>query len=170
MRVRKLFAVLVVLTFVLACAIPAFAEGQVGGGVDNSNVPVDDSPWPMVNNIQVVVDGKFYNLDPAPRFITGGRVGVPCRALAEALGAWVAWDGKLKKVTLTKGDRVATLFIDKKVMYVYSDGETKTVNLDVAPILINGRTFVPLRAAGEALNYYVSWDEDIQTAYLNTIK
>lgn len=39
--------------------------------------------------------------------------------------------------------------------------------MDVDPIIVNGRTMVPLRAAGEAVGATVDWDQPTQTATAN---
>ena len=45
---------------------------------------------------------------------------------------------------------------------VHVDGEF--LPMDVDPIIVNGRTMVPLRAAGEAVGATVNWDQASQTA------
>ena len=50
---------------------------------------------------QMLVDGVAVPLDTAA-FIEGGRTYLPVRAIADALGATVAWDGDTATATLTK--------------------------------------------------------------------
>jgi|GEM_PF-3227946 len=38
---------------------------------------------------------------------------------------------------------------------------------DQQPVIVNGRTLVPLRAAMEAIGFYVRWDEGIDSAFLS---
>jgi hypothetical protein len=61
------------------------------------------------------------------------------------------------------------LFLGSNKAFV---GEQKmqidTTNSEVAPIVENGRTFVPLRFIGESLGAEVSWDGPTQTATLTT--
>lgn len=39
------------------------------------------------------------------------------------------------------------------------------IKLDTAPIIVNDRTLVPLRAVSEAFDYDVNWDEDTKNRY-----
>ena len=51
----------------------------------------------------------------------------------------------------------------------YAEGETKividneTISPDTAPMIIYGRTLVPIRAVAEKMGYMVEWDEETQT-------
>jgi hypothetical protein len=49
--------------------------------------------------IQLVVDGRPLTMDVQPQVIDG-RVMIPARALAEALGATVEWDGAGRRVVV----------------------------------------------------------------------
>jgi hypothetical protein len=51
-----------------------------------------------------------------------------------------------------------------KLIKVYIDEEL--IHFDVDPLMINGRTMVPLRNIGEELGAEVQWDEEIQTVTL----
>ena len=55
--------------------------------------------------------------------------------------------------------RRVTLFIDSPQAYVNGVSH----NLDVAPRLINGYTFLPVRFLGEALSVDITWDNDTQS-------
>ncbi len=44
----------------------------------------------------------------------------------------------------------------------------KKIQSDVDPVIIDGRTLLPLRAVAEALGCGVEWDNDTRTAYLST--
>ena len=50
---------------------------------------------------QILANGVAVPLDTAA-FIEGGRTYLPVRAIADALGAAVAWDGDTATATLTK--------------------------------------------------------------------
>lgn len=51
---------------------------------------------------------------------------------------------------------------EPKEISVYIDG--KAVKFDVAPVIIDGRTLVPMRAIFEQLGAYVWWEDEIKTA------
>lgn len=139
---RALVSLLAVLSILLTMAIPAAAEQEL-------------------MRVAVLVDGVPLNADA---YIINGRTVVPLRALFNALGAGVEWDGATRTVTGTKGSRVIKLTIDETMAYV--DG--KPVTLSVPALLINARTFVPLRFVGEALDAAVSFDNATMTVIVET--
>jgi len=104
------------------------------------------------------VDGVMVSLD-SPPVITNGRTMVPFRFLAESLGAAVEWDGTDRMVTFKKDDTVIYLWIGRDYAIVGSD----LVNLDSPPIIINGRTMVPLRFISETLGAEVEWNGATRT-------
>ena len=54
---------------------------------------------------------------------------------------------------------------DKKSLTDYRNYQN--IYLDVQPIVINGRTLIPVRALSEALGGEVFWDENTQTVTIN---
>jgi hypothetical protein len=104
------------------------------------------------------LDGQSYNTDAAP-FISNGRTLVPVRYLADALGATTNWDATTQKVTINKGSTTIELTINS------TTGATngKASQMDAAPLLVNGRTYLPARDIAEALGYTVEWDAAAQT-------
>ncbi len=96
-------------------------------------------------------------LDVAP-FIANGRTYVPVRYLAYALGVpeqGVSWDGESRTVTLTLGSTVVKLTVDEKVLQL--NGTARA--MDVAPVIVDGRVFLPARFVAEAFGYKVNWIE-----------
>lgn len=57
-------------------------------------------------------------------------------------------------------------YTDQKQISVYIDNQP--LAFDVAPIIENGRTLVPMRAIFEALNVTVDWEESTQTVTART--
>jgi hypothetical protein len=104
------------------------------------------------------LDGQSYNTDAAP-FISNGRTLVPVRYLADALGATTNWDGATQKVTINKGS--ATIELTINGMTITTNG--KASQMEAAPLLVNGRTYLPARDIAEALGYTVEWDAASQT-------
>jgi hypothetical protein len=103
------------------------------------------------------LDGQAVKMDGQPSII-GGRTLVPVRYLANALGVTdVGWDQATQKVTL-KG---VELTIGSKTLI--SNGASS--QMDVAPSIISGRTYLPARYVAEALGYEVGWDAANQVVY-----
>lgn len=91
-----------------------------------------------VSTMDIVVNNKKIK---APSAYTNeqGTVMVPLRAIAEALGFDVTWDGELKTIRVGKG---ISLTIEKD-QYIYM--KTPIIELGTAPELVEGTTFVPLK-------------------------
>ncbi len=132
----------------------------VAGQVYNTGAPQAAILF-VIGQKSYTVDGNVYNIDTAP-FIENGRTLVPVRYLGDAIGAITNWDGTTKTVTLTSGDTVVTLAIGKNSVMV--NGQANL--LDIAPVIKDGRTYLPVSAVAKAFGYNVSWDQATQTVSL----
>jgi hypothetical protein len=108
--------------------------------------------------INVELEGKKLALTEKP-FKYNDRTFVPMRAIFEQMGATVEWDGETQTVTGTKGDVTVKLTIGSNTAY----RNNAPIELDVAPMVQNGRTFVPVRFIAESFNNPVRWSESTQT-------
>ncbi|MGG1660650.1 stalk domain-containing protein [Brevibacillus sp. NRS-1366] len=105
--------------------------------------------------ITTLVDGKALETEVKP-FVQGGRALVPVRAISAALKAEVKWDEKTSTALITRGSDSITLYLNKQEATVNG----KTVTLETAPVLKNGRLFLPLRFVSEQLKAEVNWQEE----------
>lgn len=105
--------------------------------------------------ITVELDNNLIKFDVQPVEING-RVLVPVRAIFEALGATVDWNGDKNEVISTKEGITIKLYKDNNTMY--KNG--KAITLDVPAKDINDRILVPVRAISEAFGCKVDWDND----------
>lgn len=121
-----------------------------------------DKFWVVPAVITVTLNGEAIEFDQNP-IIIDGRTLVPLRAIFEAFGATVDWNGTTQTVTSTKDGTTISMTIGQAEMY--KNGETKI--LDVAPQIVNGRTLVPVRAIAESFNISVDWDGATNTVNLN---
>ena len=110
------------------------------------------------SDIAVIINGTPVAFDVAPQ-IMADRTMVPLRAVFEALGAAVDWDGVTQTVTGRREDTTIRLTIGQPTMTV---NET-TVALDAPAVIVNDRTLVPLRAISEGFDFAVAWDAATQT-------
>lgn len=115
------------------------------------------------DGITVTLDGKAIDFDVQPQIIDE-RTMVPLRAIFEALGAEVGWEQETETVTAVKGDTTIVMTIGSDVFYV----NQKPVELDVAPVIIDERTLVPVRAIAESFGLKVDWNGDAQTVIINS--
>ena len=104
-------------------------------------------------SISVELDANKLEFD-APPVNIDGRVLVPVRAILEAMGATVSWNGDTKTVISKLNNTTVVMTIESNVMTV--NGEKKTI--DVPAKIIDDRTFVPARAVTEAFGAEVLWD------------
>ncbi|QZY55865.1 NEAT domain-containing protein [Crassaminicella profunda] len=96
-------------------------------------------------------------LDVAP-LIEENRTLVPLRGICETLGANVKWQGATRSILLSDGEMKIELQVDEKSAKVNG----KTIKMDVAPKIINERTFVPIRFISENLKHEVKWIKEEQ--------
>ncbi len=115
--------------------------------------------------IKIVINGKRIYPDTTPAAL-GGRTLVPIRAVAEEMGYEVKWDSETQRIGLfpEKGNGNTVIFGLGYGDYLVN-GETHY--LDVPPLAVNGRTYIPLRAATESMGATVTWDDNTNTAYIS---
>ena len=92
---------------------------------------------------------------PAPPIIKNGRTIIPVREVVEGLGGNVSWDEETKTTHITFDENELYLPIGSFECSV--NGET--VTLDVAPEIINNKTYLPLRFVCENIGAIVYWEE-----------
>jgi hypothetical protein len=115
----------------------------------------------QINNPSMRVDEKVVEIDPGrgttPVIVKGSTL-CPIRAVVEALGGAISWNANDQKITLTLKNLKLELWINRKTAKV--NGVIK--NLSVPPMIINGRTMVPVRFVSEGLGCQVFWDSTQQ--------
>ena len=106
---------------------------------------------------------RTIEMDVAP-FIEDGYTLVPVSFVATALGlpeGSVVWEESSRTVTIKVNGKVSVLTIDSDTLKI--DGVSMTI--PKAPVIRNGRTFLPFRVLGEQiLKVRVGWDEASRTA------
>lgn len=116
--------------------------------------------------IKVALENKQVTFDAHPE-INGGRVMVPVRKIAEALGFKLTFSSNGQTVSLEKDSRFIQLNLGSKIIKLKEqNGIEKTKETDIAPYVVNNRTFVPLRFFAEEIGIDVQWSSAIQTAIL----
>ncbi|MGB9832246.1 MAG: stalk domain-containing protein [Caldisericum exile] len=117
----------------------------------------------QIGSSTFTVNGVPGTLD-SPPVIKNSRTLVPIRAIVEAIGGSISWDGATRKVTIELGTTTIELWIGKPQAKV--NGVTKWIddtNHKVMPEIINGRTMLPLRFVAESLGAKVEWDGTTKT-------
>jgi len=116
------------------------------------------SPYMLVDGVPVEIDPGT-GTTPA---VVDGRTLLPIRALVEEIGGSVSFEPTHQRVIIYD-DQMLELQIGSTIMSV--DGELEYI--DVAPIIINGRTMLPLRAIADNLGFdEPKWDSVTQQVTL----
>ncbi|MGH2426025.1 MAG: copper amine oxidase N-terminal domain-containing protein, partial [bacterium] len=113
--------------------------------------------------IRVIVDGQPVVFDQPPITI-GGRVLVPLRGVFERLGAFVEWEPSTNMVTAVRSGTQIQLQIGSRRALVNGNPTL----LDISPMVVRGRTLVPLRFISEALGAQVDWDPGARIVYVSS--
>lgn len=106
-----------------------------------------------LERIELLIDGGKLPLEVPPE-VKNQRTMVPVRAVGEAIGADVEWVQETRQVVMTRAGSTVTMTLDSTTATV--DG--KTVEMDVAPYAVNGRTLLPARYVAEFFGQKVDWD------------
>lgn len=120
----------------------------------------------QIGSKTIYVNGIPQQIDVAPQIVEG-RTLLPIRYIAEPLGATVNWDGIERKVTVSlenTENTVIELWIGKNIARV--NGNYKFIdpnNPKVVPLIISGRTMLPVRFIAENLGCQVDWDSITKT-------
>lgn len=113
------------------------------------------------SNIKVIVDEVELQFDVPPQMING-RTMVPLRAIFEAMGAVVQWDEDTQTISAYKNDIIILMQINNNSIFK----NYTSINIDVPPQIINGRTLVPVRVIAECLGATVQWDDSTSTVVI----
>jgi|GEM_PF-5413706 len=125
----------------------------------------------------VYINGQPLDCGAAAPIIQDGRTLVPIRAVLEALGADVNWDGETHTATASKNGEYCAVQIGSDTMQTGilqgctpsgTPVQTAQQVLDVPAQIINDFTYIPLRAVSEALRAEVEWNGDAYAAYITT--
>ena len=115
------------------------------------------------NDITVTYDGENISFDVQPE-IVDDRVMVPMRTIFETFGAKVKWDSDTQTITAKKKSKTIQMTIGSNDM----TKNDETYSSDVAPIIEDGRTLVPIRAISDMLGLDVEWNEKNNTVTITT--
>ncbi|MGB8956809.1 MAG: stalk domain-containing protein [Tumebacillaceae bacterium] len=117
--------------------------------------------------VHVQVNDKLIQFpDAVPFADDNNRTQVPIRFVSESLGYKVDW-------SFVQGDVRVTLASDTKQIVMTTGQNDVNINgeefaIDTEPVLLQGRTYVPVRHIAEALGAKVEWDDATNTAIIST--
>ncbi|MCL2216099.1 MAG: N-acetylmuramoyl-L-alanine amidase family protein [Defluviitaleaceae bacterium] len=135
--------ILIVLIFIFAVAFPITVYGA---------------------DIRLVIDGQEIHNLSAPPVMVDERVMVPARDVFERVGGVVGWHGGHRQVSVFHGDDVLVMTVGLREARL--NGES--IMMQLAPIMVNDRTLIPLRFPAEAFGLCVDWCNETRTAIVNS--
>ena len=97
------------------------------------------------DDVKIKVNGSL--LQDAQAVLKDGSTLLPVRSVSTALGGEVTWDNATKTASIDKDGTFVSIIIGQKSISV--NGTKQAISTPAQ--VINGRTYVPLRALGEAL-------------------
>ena len=138
----------------------------IEGIIEESDIDLDDLDIDSIKEKlkgrgleeRIFVRGELMEFSDVMPVLREDRVLLPLRAISEALGAKVDWDGENKVVTVERDDILIELEIGNNKVLV--NGEEREI--DVPASIENGRTLVPLRFVSEILGDKVEYDEETE--------
>ena len=132
---------------------------------DNNQAKDDNSAAEKSKVIKLQIGSRIVNVDneaviydTAP-VIRNDRTLVPIRIVTETLGGKVDWNGVTKEVTLHIDGKEIKMTVGKTLE-----------KYGVAPVIIDGRTFVPVRFVADELGATVAWDDATKTVTIKTAR
>jgi len=175
---KKLISLALALCLVFSLGISASATASI----EKVDITYRNIKLELDGDVFIPCDENGKTVEPFIMKATGTTY-LPVRALAQALGLSVGWDGKTSTVILSSDGEVKTgtdssAFPagDKNVEITYRDikvtlnGEAlKLLNAAgevVEPFIMDGTTYLPLRVIGEALGLDIDWDSATSTVIL----
>ncbi len=114
-------------------------------------------------SINITVNGEAVDFGDVQPVVIDDYTYVPVRPVFEKLGE-VTWDEETKAVTLTNGDAELTIYT------VQGEATTGGENFEMEqkPVIIDGRTMLPVREPAGYLGVNIGWDEETKTVSLST--
>ncbi len=152
-----------VLSFILIMSLCICCSNIYANETNNGNILVSVKN----NNVAISINGEMIDFVDKPFIDENGRTQVPVRVLCEFLNKRVYWFENPQRVAISTvpadldntdggagGDSIQFVIGENKY---FKNG--KEFPMDTAAMIINNCTYIPLRIAGEFLNYEVIWQE-----------
>ena len=115
--------------------------------------------------ISIMIDGQKF-VDPnLPAVSIDGRTMLPMRGICQELGGQVTWNESARQVYVVTDTHTVVFEIGKTTGYTNG----KAFTMDVAPMIINDRTVLPVRALTQALDVNLKWDDPTRTIHIGEV-
>lgn len=126
--------------------------------------------------VRVIIDGQ----ETENRgFICNGRTYLAAREILERLGGTVVWmqneqafyaqfPEHQRTVRVAVGSRTVRIYAYNNAVRTGAGSEVRTLQLSTAPIICEGRTYAPVRAAAQAVGGSVHYDAQNRIVYITS--
>ena len=157
MMIKRVTAAVLTIAMILAMGLTAFADETT------QNLPGVTPVPPAGTVLRFQIDSPyFYNnwvtqeiVDRVTPFIAEGRTMLPLATVATALGATTNWNEEEREVVIIRHGITLSLSVDD------------TLPNDMgSPVIVDGRTFVPLAYVAQELGADTRWDGDERAVYV----
>ncbi|MDO7906550.1 stalk domain-containing protein [Paenibacillus sp. JX-17] len=111
----------------------------------------------------MVMNGQKSPVDVAP-IIRNNSTYVPIKYILDAFGGQASWDAANQRVSVWRGSKMLDLTVGQKELIMNG----KRISTEVSPIIVNGRTLVPLRLVSEQLGFTVKWEQKTKTVTIQS--
>ena len=115
-----------------------------------------------LTHARLIIDNQEITGLDTPPIILNNRVMVPARAVFEHVGGRVEWNATDRVVTVFYGTDVLVMTVGST--WAQLNGEF--IHMDEPPVIMGGRTLIPLRFPAEAFGFEVDWDAAQRAAIL----
>ena len=116
-------------------------------------------------DVFLTIDNLFISRSEDVKFfLENMRTYVPLRFISENLGFVVDYNEDSKEISINNKDSSISMKLGEDVYTL--NGEEKT--MDVKPIIIDDKTYVPIRFVVEGLGFEVEWHEEFKVVNIIT--
>ena len=119
-----------------------------------------------------IMNGTKTSIDNAGTkpFKISGKTMLPLRFVGEKMGGKVKYVNDKTPITMSYGNTKVEFKLGDKKMKVITGSSTKIITLDVAAQKVKGKTYIPLRAIGQALGFDVYYEAGTEYIVVNNPK
>lgn len=113
-------------------------------------------------SVRLLINGNEVSTDQ-PAVIYNSRTVVPVRVILEYFDCQVDWIADTKTVAISQDNVNLYMTVGSNTVTAAMGNESVSVEIDTPPVIINGRTMVPVAFISETLGFKADWDGETKT-------
>ena len=136
------------------------------------NITVHQYVTMQMGKTTAIMNGTKTSIDNAGTkpFKISGKTMLPLRFVGEKMGGRVKYVNDKTPITMIYGGTTVEFKLGDKKMKVIAGSSSKIITLDVAAQKVHGKTYIPLRAIGQALGFDVYYEAGTEYIVVNNPK